>query len=411
MIMKVTKTNNLFGDVYISGSKNAALPCICAALLTKEKVRLKNVPDIDDINNLLLIIKSIGVKVTKADDSILIDAKKVRSKVVNELVSKLRGSYYLMGSLIARRKKMEIIYPGGCNIGLRPIDLHLQGFKTIGCLVKDAKEKIEIIKENEKNGKITFPVSSMGATINLILAATIGKSITEIINPSLEPEVYCVIDMLNKMGANIKITQDKIIVEGVKKLKGVTHFIMYDRIEAGSYLFLAGAVPHSKVTIHNVDYKQLEIVIVVARKLGIKVVKENNSLIVEGPQEIKKTNILIGPYPFFPTDLQQILTVVLTKSFSSIIEDSIFPNRIAHLKELRKMQGYVYDYNHIIYIRKSNLKSSKVKATDLRCAFALIIAGAMANGTTYIKDIDYLFRGYENPIYKLRSIGVNVEII
>lgn len=410
MIMKVTKTNKLLGDVYISGSKNAALPCICAALLTKEQVKLRNIPDIEDVNNLLAIIKDLGVRVKKEEDEVIINAKKVKTIVTNKLVSKLRGSYYLMGALLSRKRKVEIIYPGGCEIGLRPIDFHLQGFKDLGCEVIE-EDIIEITKKIDKESIIQFPTISMGATINLILASCLGNIATTIINPSLEPETICVIEMLNKMGASIIIKDDKIYIKGVKKLSKVEHTIIYDRIEAGSYLFLAGAIPNSKVTIHNVNYKHLEIIIVVARKIGIKITKEDNRMIVEGPPKINKTNILIGAYPFFPTDLQQILTVVLTKSSNSKIEDPIFPNRITHLKELRKMQAYVYDYNRAIYIKKSTLKSSKVKATDLRCAFALIVAGAMANGTTYIKDIDYLFRGYTKPVEKLKSIGLNVEII
>ena len=411
MIMKVTKTNNLFGDVYISGSKNAALPCICAALLTKEQVKLINVPDIEDVNNLLTIIKDLGVKVKKEEDILTISAGRVKTKVINHLVSKLRGSYYLMGSLLARKRKVQIIYPGGCEIGERPIDFHLQGFKETGCEVNDTKEIIEITKKIDKETSITFPSLSMGATINIILSTCIGNGITTITNPSLEPETLCVIEMLNNMGACIIIEDNKIQINGVKKLKGVNYHIIYDRIEAGSYLFLAGSIPFSKVTLHNVDHKHLEVVIVVARKIGIKITKIDNGLIVEGPEKINKTNILIGPYPFFPTDLQQILTVVLTRSDTSKIEDAIFPDRIAHLKELRKMHAYVYDYNRIIYIKKSKLKSSKVKATDLRCAFALIIAGSMAKGTSYIMDIDYLFRGYVTPVKKLKAIGLNVEII
>lgn len=409
--MKVSKSSKLSGDVYISGSKNAALPCICAALLTKEQVKLSNVPDIDDVNNLLSIIKNLGVRIKRENDDVIINARNLKTKVVNDLVSKLRGSYYLMGSLISRKRKVQIFYPGGCVIGSRPIDFHLQGFKDIGCEVKESKGLIEIVKILDEEKSITFPVSSMGATINIILASCISSKVTYITNPSLEPETLCVIEMLKNMGASINIIGEKIKITGVKKLKGTKHQIIYDRIEAGSYLFLVGSVPHSKVTLYNIEHKHLELVIVTARKLGIKITKINNGLIVEGPEKINKTDILIGPYPFFPTDLQQILTVVLTKSESSKIEDTIFPSRITHLKELRKMQAYVYDYNRIIYIKKSNLKSSKVKATDLRCAFALIIAGTMAKGTTYIKDIEYLFRGYVKPVEKLKAIGVNVEII
>lgn len=412
MIMKVTKTSKLFGDVYISGSKNAALPCICAALLTKEKIKLTNIPDIDDVNNLLDILKNLGVSVKKDKETVIIKAKKVKNKVISPLVSKLRGSYYLMGALLGRKGKMMINFPGGCDIGKRPIDYHLQGFKDLGFEVLENLEYIKINKKEEsKTTTITFPTISLGATINIVLASCLSKETVIVTNPSLEPEVLCLIEMLKQMGSNITVKDQKLFITGVNKLKGIEHQIIYDRIEAGSYLFLAGVVPHSKVTIHNVDVKNLELVIILARKLGIGIIKKENLIIVEGAEKIRNTNVLVGPYPFFPTDLQQILTVVLTKSERSKIEDPIFPDRIKHLKELRKMKAYVYDYNKCIYIKKSHLQSSKVKATDLRCAFALIVAATISSGTTYIKDIDYLFRGYVEPVKKLKSIGLNVEII
>ncbi len=409
--MKVSRTSKLLGDVYISGSKNAALPCICAALLTKERVVLNNVPDISDVNNLLEIIKDLGIRVKKEKNQVIIEAKKVKTKVLNQLVSKLRGSYYLMGSILSRKGKIEIIPPGGCEIGLRPIDFHLKGLGMLGYEVKNEKT-IKIDKKEEKDAIITFPNVSIGATINLMFASCLGNKKTIINNPALEPETLCVMEMLVKMGANIKIENRQLIIQGVKKLKGIDYKIIYDRIEAGSYIFLAGSIPTSRVVIHNINIKHLEVVIVVARKLGIKITKKENSLIVEGAKKINSMDILIGAYPFFPTDLQQILTVVLTKAEgSSKIEDQIFPDRITHLKELRKMHAYVYEYHNAIYIKKSKLQSGKVQATDLRCAFALIMAGAMANGTTYIKDIEYLFRGYEKPEEKLKGIGLNVEII
>lgn len=412
MILKVTKTNKVFGDIYISGSKNAALPCICAALMTKQVVVLDNIPDIEDVNNLLEIIKSLGVKVKRSLEKVTINAKKIKWVVMSELVSKLRGSYYLMGALLFREGRIKIKYPGGCDIGSRPIDYHLKGFTKLGFIVEQKEDFLEIKKKQVCSCNITFPSVSLGATINMILAASSIDGETIINNPSTEPEVECLVNMLNKMGANIEIKEDKVIIKGIKKLKGVNYTNIYDRIEAGSYMILAGAITNSYVVLHNVNINHLEIVIVLLRKLGVKITKNNNSLIIEGTSKINKTNLLIGNYPFFPTDLQQILTVLLTKAIgTSKIEDPIFPNRVAHLKELRKMGGYVYDYKHIIYIKKSILKSAKVKATDLRCAFALIVAGAMARGTTYIKDIDYLFRGYVEPLKKLKSIGINVEII
>lgn len=412
MILKVSKSSSLNGDIYISGSKNAAMPCICAALLTKQKVVIENIPDIVDVNNLLIIIKKLGVKVKREDDVVTIQAKKIKTKVLNDLVETLRGSYYLMGSILSRKNKLKIKYPGGCNIGDRPIDYHLKAFEELGFNVLEEENKI-IIKEIKRTSKdITFPKISMGATINILLLASTFTSEVKITNPSLEPEVLCLINMLKKMGVSIDIIDKQIIIKGNKKLKGTSHKIIYDRIEAGSYIYLAGAIQKSKVYIHNAPIDHLQTVIMVARKMGIIVYKKDDILVVEGNKGIKKINLLIGEYPFFPTDLQQIITVVLTKAkSSSTIEDPIFPNRIYHIKELKKMNAYIYEQNQVIHIKPCILSPGIVYATDLRCAFALIIAGAITKGTTYIKDIDYLFRGYVNPIKKLRYIGVNVELL
>ena len=412
MILKVSKSSSLNGDIYISGSKNAAMPCICAALLTKQKVVVENIPDIVDVNNLLIIIKKLGVKVKREDDVVTIQAKKIKTKVLNDLVETLRGSYYLMGSILSRKNKLKIKYPGGCNIGDRPIDYHLKAFEELGFNVLEEENKI-IIKEIKRTSKdITFPKISMGATINILLLASTFTSEVKLTNPSLEPEVLCLINMLKKMGVSIDIIDKQIIIKGNKKLKGTSHKIIYDRIEAGSYIYLAGAIQKSKVYIHNAPMDHLQTVIMVARKMGIIVYKKDDILVVEGNKGIKKINLLIGEYPFFPTDLQQIITVVLTKAkSSSTIEDPIFPNRIYHIKELKKMNAYIYEQNQVIHIKPCILSPGIVYATDLRCAFALIIAGAITKGTTYIKDIDYLFRGYVNPIKKLRYIGVNVELL
>lgn len=412
MILKVSKSSSLNGDIYISGSKNAAMPCICAALLTKQKVVVENIPDIVDVNNLLIIIKKLGVKVKREDDVVTIQVKKIKTKVLNDLVETLRGSYYLMGSILSRKNKLKIKYPGGCNIGDRPIDYHLKAFEELGFNVLEEENKI-IIKEIKRTSKdITFPKISMGATINILLLASTFTSEVKITNPSLEPEVLCLINMLKKMGVSIDIIDKQIIIKGNKKLKGTSHKIIYDRIEAGSYIYLAGAIQKSKVYIHNAPIDHLQTVIMVARKMGIIVYKKDDILVVEGNKGIKKINLLIGEYPFFPTDLQQIITVVLTKAkSSSTIEDPIFPNRIYHIKELKKMNAYIYEQNQVIHIKPCILSPGIVYATDLRCAFALIIAGAITKGTTYIKDIDYLFRGYVNPIKKLRYIGVNVELL
>ena len=412
MILKVSRSTLLNGDIYISGSKNAALPCICAALLTRKRVILDNVPDINDVNNLLKILKQLGVKVKRKDEQVIIKATRIKTKVTNELVETFRGSYYLIGSILSRKNKIKIKYPGGCNLGSRPIDYHLDAFRNLGYNI-DLKEDIINIKVNKRTTcNITFPKISLGATINVLLLVSTYKDQITITNPSLEPEVLTVIEMLKNMGVDISIIDKSIVVNGKKKLNGVKHKIIYDRIEAGSYLFLAGAIKSSKIFIHNAPVENMATIITVARKMGIIIYKQNNTLIVEGAKSIKKINLLVGEYPFFPTDLQQIITVVLTLSnASSTIEDPIFPNRLLHIQELKKLNAYIYEKDGLVHIKPSILSSGIIHATDLRCAFALIIAGCLGPGTTYIKDIDYLFRGYVNPIKKLRYIGVHVELL
>lgn len=412
MILKVSKSSVLHGDIYISGSKNAALPCICAALLTKQKVILENIPNIKDIDNLLNIIRKLGVRIIKREDTIIIKANRIKTKVLHNLVETLRGSYYLIGSILSRKNKIKIKYPGGCNIGDRPINYHLNAIKELGFNVFLDDNIIKITENKRISKTITFPKISLGATINVLLLTSTYKEEVLITNPSLEPEVICLIEMLKKMGAEIEVINQQITIKGKKKLRGVKHKIIYDRIEAGSYLFLAGAIQNSKVYIHNAPINELNTVLVVARKMGIIVYKEKDKLVVEGNNGIKRLNLQIGEYPFFPTDLQQIITVVLTKAKkSSVIEDPIFPNRIHHIDELKKMNAYIYTNDGTINIKPCILNPGIVVATDLRCAFALVVAGAIASGTTYIKDIDYLFRGYDDPIKKLRYIGINVELL
>ncbi len=413
MILKVTRSTKLTGDIYISGSKNASLPCICAALLTKKEVILTNVPNITDVNNLLKIISNLGVKVKRTKDQLMIQAKNFKWNILDELVTTLRGSYYLIGPVVSRYNKLKIRFPGGCSIGARPIDYHLKMLQELGYTVQENQEYLYIQKLDYQGKRITFPDVSVGATINTLLLTCKKPGKVIISNPSLEPEVLCVMEMLNKMGACIYIKDKELVIEGVKELFSVKHQIIFDRMEAGSYLFLAGAVPNSKVVLHNVEYKLLKSVIVTARFMGIKIQElEQNKIIIEGSSKIRSINLLVGIYPFFPTDLQQIVTVVLTKaSKTSKIEDPIFPTRTKHLKELRKLGAYVYEHNQAIYIKPSIIFSSKVRATDLRGAFSLVLAGVLGNRTTYISDIDYLFRGYEDVINKLKSIGVNVELL
>lgn len=416
MILKVAKTTNINGTIRISGSKNSSLALICASLLSKEEVVLNNVPDIEDIKKIIEILRSIGSNIKYENNTLTIQNRKVSYKVNSELVRQIRGSSYLIGALLARCNKVEISEPGGCNFCDRPIDLHLYAANLLGYVVKNTSPLI-IKKGSVTSNTIIFPKKSVGATINTIFMASNIDGITTIINPSLEPEVLDVCKLLKKMSIEISIEENKILINGVKKLTKtisypIVHEVIPDRIEAGSYLLLASSFPNSKIEIQNVDSSHLTNVLILLKSLGAKIIKTPDSIKLESPQILKNTNLIISEYPYFPTDLQQILSSTLLFSQSkSIIEDRVFPKRLSHLNELKKLGAKIYLENEQIIIEPSILSSSIVEAKDLRCAMALVIAAAHAEGVTLIEKGEYLLRGYENPLSKMKRLGVNVDII
>lgn len=416
MILKVAKTTSINGTIKVSGSKNSSLALICATLLSKEEVVLNNVPDIYDVRNLLEILKSIGSVYSFNNNTLTIRNKKINYKVNNELVKKIRGSSYLIGALLSRCGKIEISKPGGCNFCDRPIDLHMYAANMLGYIINSTSPFI-IKKGKVESNTIIFPKKSVGATINTLFIASNIDGITTIINPSIEPEVIDVCKMLKKMNVDINIKEDKMIIKGIKKITKtinypIVHEVIPDRIEAGSYLLLAASFPNSKIEIYNVNPNHLINVLILLKTLGAKITKTEDTIKLESPQKLKNTNLIISEYPYFPTDLQQILSSILLFSQSdSTIEDRVFPNRLSHIEELKKMQANIYTKNNRIIIQPSKLSSSIVTAQDLRCAMALIIAGSHAEGITLIEKGEYLLRGYEAPLSKLKRLGVNVDII
>lgn len=401
------------GEVTISGSKNSSLPCLAAALLTDEEVTLKNVPRIDDVEVLIKIIQDSGYKIERSGPHqvTLSPGKRKNFEVLSTDVGKLRGSYYLMGALLGNINKVIIRAPGGCNLGSRPINYHLMGFEKLGTSIK-YKDGIYSMKAKKLVGtEINLPQESVGATINLMLAAVKAKGTTIIDNASLEPEVLDVVELLKKMGAIIKVHKEKRIeIIGVKKLIGTDHEIIPDRMEAGSFLILAGTKPKNQLIIKGANYQHLITIITILRNLGLKIRRQNDKLIVTSPESLGRTSVKVGPYPFFPTDLQQILTSLLLRgSGESIIEETIFENRFSHIPELIKMKANINQIGKRINIYPSTLVGTSVMAHDLRCAMSLIVAACMAQGETTIDNGEVLLRGYEDPVGKLNKIGIKIR--
>ena len=404
----VKKADKINGEVKISGSKNAALPIIVSTLLFKEKVTLYNVPYISDVINMIEILKDIGCIINYENETLNIDSTKIKKKINSKYISKLRASYYLMGALSTRMKCFDIDYPGGCKFTLRPIDIHISSFRKLGIIIEES-EKIKFSNINIKDTIITLPKISVGVTINIILATTISNAKVIINNASIEPEVIDLIQFLNKAGANIKHKKRKIEINGVEKLNPISYTVMPDRIEAASFLLLASCIPNSSLLIKNVRYDDLKEVVVTLEEMKNKITLINDSIKIDSPNKIKGIEKTIAEYPSFPTDLQPILcTTLLSASSPSIITDSIYPDRISHIEELNKLGGNIYFNNGKIYIYPSKLNSGKVYAKDLRCGFAMIIAGILSSEYVEIEDFNYILRGYSSILDKLKSINIRI---
>ena len=408
MKLKITKCENLSGTVNISGSKNVTLPIIAAALLSKKKVILRNIPLITDVLLMIEIIKSMGVYVKREKHRLVIKAKSFNPMIDSKDVTKFRGSYYLIGACLARYNMCSIKCPGGCNFSKRPIDMHIKAFEELGFKIDKYNEVLYIKKEQETKSEIVFDKKSLGTTINTIIASSLLNKPIKLINISIEPEVLETIIFLKKLGINIIQKNDNLYIFK-NEIKRNIHFkIISDRIEAGSYMLLASAFKNSEVIIKNAPTKYLESVIKTLEDLGSNIEIKENNIIVKG-KSVKALNLEINEYPSFPTDLQPILsTILLRGNNESTIKDNIYPKRSSHISELTKMNAKIRNYKDKIIIYKSDLIGTRVSAKDLRMAFGLVIAGCIASGETIIENAEILLRGYEQPILKLKKIGVKL---
>ena len=406
--------NPLVGEVEIGGAKNAALAILAAAIMTDDTVRLENLPDVNDINVLLEAIGGIGAKVERVDrHTAVINGSTIGDISVDyEYIKKIRASYYLLGALLGKYKKAEVPLPGGCNIGSRPIDLHLKGFRALGATVDIKSGAIVASAPDGLHGTHIFmDTVSVGATINIMMAASMAKGNTIIENAAKEPHVVDTANFLNSMGANIKgAGTDVIRIRGVEMLHSTNYSIVPDMIEAGTYMFAAAAT-RGDILIKNVIPKHLEAITAKLEEIGCEVEEFDDAVRVISAKKLRRTHVKTLPYPGYPTDMQpQIAVTLALASGTSIVTESIFENRFKYADELTRMGACVkVEGNTAIIDGVDKLTGARVSAPDLRAGAALVIAGLAAEGITIVDDIVYIQRGYENFEGKLKSLGAEIE--
>ena len=406
----------LKGDVNINGAKNAAVAILPAAVLASEgKCVIDNIPDIEDVHCLERILKSLGCGVKKTDSNILeIDSTDITScDACTDDVRRMRASYYFIGALLARFKKARVELPGGCPIGVRPIDQHIKGFEALGAEVTIEHGAVNVRADKLVGANVFFDVVSVGATINVMIAATMAEGLTVLENVAKEPHVVDVANFLNTMGANIKgAGTDVIRITGVKKLKGCNYSVIPDQIEAGTFM-IAAVATKGDVTIHNIIPKHLESITAKLSEMGAIIEEYDDSMRVTVDGKLRGVNIKTTPYPGFPTDIQQPMAALLSIVPSrSVIAESIWENRHKHIDELKKMGANIKVEGRVAIIDGvSKLTGAVVKATDLRAGAAMVIAGLIAEGVTEITDIEHIDRGYPHIEGKLRALGADIKRI
>lgn len=406
----------LKGEVTISGAKNSVVALIPATILSDDIVTLDGVPDISDVESLIDIMTIMGAKIERKEDSLIIDPRGVKNMPMPfGKINSLRASYYFYGSLLGRYGQATVGLPGGCDLGPRPIDLHLKAFEAMGAAMTQDGSSMKLATDGKplKGANIFMDTVSVGATINTILAAVKAEGRTVIENAAREPEIIDVVTLLNNMGAHIRgAGTDIITIDGVAHLHGTRHQVIPDRIEAGTYIALAAAIGEG-IQINNVLYEHLESYIAKLEEMGVRMTISEDSIFVEKQTGLKAIQIKTSPYPGFATDLQQPITpLLLTAAGRGRIVDTIYEKRVNHVPELAKMGATISTLNnHIIYEGPNQLTGSSVKATDLRAGAALVIAGLMASGTTEITNVEYILRGYSDIIQKLTQLGADIQLV
>lgn len=403
----------LTGRVRISGSKNAAVAILPAAILTSDKVFLDNLPDITDVRTMIAILENLGVSIRRRGRNALELTSPGLSKIAPsyDLVKKMRASYYFMGSLLARFGRAEVPIPGGCDLGPRPIDQHLKGFSALGAKICIEHGMIKLSSDRLVGARIYLDVVSIGATVNLILASVAAEGRTILENVAKEPEIVDLANFLNAMGASIRgAGTDVIRVDGVKKFSGVSHTVIPDRIEAGTFM-LAAAATGGSVTVEDVIPKHLEAVTAKLREIGTKVEVGPEKVKVEGVESLVPSDLKTFPYPGFPTDLQPPAMVLLTAAKGlSVITENVFDGRYNHVDELIRMGARIKVEGRTALVEGGfSLSGAPVTAPDLRSGAALIIAALMAGGESRINEVEHVDRGYEDFEHKLMQLGAQIE--
>lgn len=423
--LKIHGGNQLNGKIFISGAKNAALPLICASLLTKDTVTLTNMPMLSDIKSLNSLLLQMGTKIDEFDDFVDGHPTKTYSYTTLEATSlvapydyvrKMRASYYVLGPLLARYGHVELSLPGGCAIGARPMDIHLSALEQMGATIEIKNGYVHAdINGRLKGADIIFKVASVGATCNVLMAATLADGTTRIENAAKEPEIGDLIDLLNDMGAKISGRDTSTLtIEGVESLHKAIHKVIPDRIEAGSYA-VAAAITRGCIELVNAQSSTLQTPLSVLRSMGVDIKETENSLIVDARgKKLVGKDIMTDFYPGFPTDLQaQFLALMLTAEGASMVTETIWENRFMHVPELMRMGANINVHGHASAIVRGveKLSGAPVMATDLRASFALVLAGLVAEGETIVNRVYHLDRGYEKLEEKLRGVGADIERI
>ncbi len=412
-IMEIEGNNELTGTIRISGAKNATVALIPAAILTDEDATICNIPEITDTDALCDILNALNVEVKRASESIIINPKDmINTEITEKFSRKLRASYYFMGALLGKYKRAVMYFPGGCSIGARPIDLHLKGFEALGATVRNEKNKYIVEAKELKGANIYLDIASVGATINIMLAAVKAKGRTIIDNAAKEPEIVNVATFLNNMGAKITGAGTSTIkIEGVEHLHRCFHEVIPDRIEAGTYIII-GALSGKNLKIDNVIPEHIDSLLSKLEEIGVELQIGSDYVIVSSQKEYKSTTIKTAVYPGFPTDLQQPFTVLLTQSNGkSKVVETIWENRFMHIPYLNDLGADITVKNQIAtIIGPSQLSATQVVATDLRAGAAMVAAALIAKGKTTITNVEHILRGYEQIVEKLTGVGAKISI-
>ena len=413
--LEVFGAKKLKGQIKISGSKNASLPILAATLLSKGKITLENLPNVTDIKTMLCLLESLGSKIKRTKKKTIIDNSKQKKTFASyNLVKTMRAGILVLGPLLSKFKKAKVSSPGGCAIGVRPINIHLKALAKLGVHYKI--EQGYVIAKAPKGligAKIRFSKISVGATENLIIAACLASGTTILSNCAIEPEIKDLVKFLKKLGCNINFIGKRIIkIIGIKEIRNSTYSIMFDRIEAGTYL-IAAAITEGDIKILNVDPRILKTEINVLKKIGVNIVSKISEIHIVGRKKIKGVNIKTAPYPGFPTDLQAQIMVLLCKANKkTIIQEDIFENRFMHVAELNRMGAKISTLGNKAYLDGSTkFVSAELMATDLRASVSLVLAALSAKGKSVINRIYHLDRGYENIEKKLQKVGAKIRRI